>query len=133
MINPQFSLFPEEQRRKKDLGSLLGDIGRSLSEQSSQARYWGTLGRIACRRFPEMQRGEKVGREELLRMFKELKRHNGPVPSGYEAMNRDQLWGGLMDLRALFYRKMERYCPQTKKEIESANSRGIQEATLYGR
>jgi hypothetical protein len=79
------------------MGSASGFLGEIGGDGDDRA-YWDKIARIALRRFPELQQGERVGVGEVKRRLGEL-RGAGYAVGAYSRMGGRQLWGYFMGLR----------------------------------
>ncbi|MFH1308211.1 MAG: hypothetical protein ABIH72_05140 [archaeon] len=84
--------------------------------------YWSKISEVALPRFPETQRGERVGVSEIKQRLGAIEKAGLNVKP-YKDMNRAQLWDYYTSLRREIAQTASVYCPKKVREINSRNLR----------
>ncbi|MBI2632198.1 hypothetical protein HYW75_04290 [Candidatus Pacearchaeota archaeon] len=95
--------------------------GRSLVNRDYAYRYT-ELARIALRRFPELERGEKIGVTEIKKRLSRIKETGYDVRT-YSTMKKNELWNYWMQIKQKIRRSADIYCPDVLVEIDDFNKR----------
>ena len=92
---------------------------------------WREIAKIVLPRFPELQPGEHIGRKEIERRLRELKKTRFPVEN-YGKMSQSEMFRYLIhDIRPYVYRMAGQYCPEVVNGIIYRNKRSSKEVSLF--
>jgi len=91
---------------------------------------WERIARIVLPRFSELQPGERIGRKEIERRLRDLKKTGFPVEN-YGGMSRSEMFNYLVkNIRPRVYRMAGKDCPEVVSEIRDRNRRSQEEVYL---
>ena len=89
--------------------------------EEEAARYKG-LAKIALPTFSQLQKGEHIGREEILKRLNKIQKTYS-LTKGYRTMGSNQLWNFFKRTKTEIETKAREYCPDVVREISARNYR----------
>ncbi|MEK6840492.1 MAG: hypothetical protein AABX79_00890 [Nanoarchaeota archaeon] len=130
----------EDYDPEKDIEETGGSLGIHLAERILRATHgnprffgldWKNIAEIALPRFPELQRGERICREELRKRLSALREAGFPVKRDHQKMSQQGMYNYLMDeIRPSVVRMARQYCPEVVREIQHRNYRARETSRL---
>ena len=90
------------------------------NEQTRERVKWSNLTLIALARFPELQKGERIGDREIKRRLGQI-RDAGYDIKPYSKMTQDEAFTYLMGVRSEITKNARKYCPATLEKVARAN------------
>ncbi len=127
---PEFPDFYERGRAdlESDLENLAYNHGDfQVSRNMAERERWGNITKIALKRFPELERGERISVTEIKRRLGQIRKAGYDVRP-YSKMRKEEAWGYLMQIRREVYEKAGQYCPEVLAEIKKRNMRQKRDA-----
>ncbi len=122
------------------IASQLTFFGKSKKPSTLESRIelpteqesldWKRIARIVLPRFSELHLGEHIGRKEIERRLRELKKTGFPVEN-YGRMSQSEMFNYLIhDIRPYVYRMSGKYCSEVVSEIRNRNKRSQRDVYL---
>lgn len=92
--------------------------------------YWTIATRIAITNFPELDRRERVGTDEIKKKLGDLRNLGYPINS-YSNMNRQELINYFNEIKIDVMKNAETHCPDVLRNVYQSNSKKRLEARLF--
>ena len=117
------------ERGQLEFGAQSGFLGdkRSDEENGELVRLIAIVAPVALRRFPELERGERIGVKEIKKRLGEI-RSVGYSVKPYSDMKREEAWAYLQEIRGKVARDAREHCPDVLEFIDADNSARKREA-----
>jgi len=112
---------PETNRRIREHFAKQNNVNMSALEKAVF---------IALRRFPELERGERIWAKEIKQRLSEIRKTGYPLKP-YSHLNAKASWAYLQQVKNEIREKARESCPAILEEVNEANLKTEQERWLF--
>jgi hypothetical protein len=119
-----FETYDQDRDPRGDIGHALADAryqGMKFPFGGTKIKQWDSITRVAMKRFPELQKGERIHSREISKRLGEIKATGYDIVP-YSKMSAKEKWDYLVGVRKDIVRIALVHCPKTLEEISLANA-----------
>ena len=111
-----------QNRNASPLVSLPAPDVRAVEDDGNLGYALSIVVPIALRRFPELERGERIGVREIKKRLSKI-REAGYNVKPYSKMSREESWAYLQEIRNAVARDAREHCPSELEKVSALNDR----------